>query len=59
MIDLTCKLCKDFTHVRVDWFLLPEGDIKFGEMSFSSWSGLKRFSPKEYDYEFGRLIRGE
>lgn len=56
MLDLTRKLCKEFEHVRVDWYILATGEIKFGEMTFSSWSGLENFKPKKYDEIFGELI---
>lgn len=56
MLCLTRKLCKGFKHVRVDWYILATGEIKFGEMTFSSWSGLEKFKPDKYDDIFGELI---
>lgn len=58
MIELSRILCKDFDHVRVDWYNMPDGRVLFGEMSFSSWSGLSHFLPEEYDEYFGQLING-
>ena len=56
MLELTRVLCKDFQHVRVDWYILPDGRVLFGEMTFSTWSGFKHFVPEEYDAYFGALI---
>lgn len=56
MLQLSRKLCKTFEHVRVDWYNLPDGRVLFGEMSFSTWSGLSKWKPEEYDTVFGELI---
>ncbi len=56
MLELTRILCRDFDHVRVDWFDMPDGRILFGEMTFQTWGGLKRFIPEEYDLIFGDMI---
>lgn len=56
MLKLSRILCEDFEHVRVDWYNLPDGRVLFGEMTFTSWSGLRRFEPDEYDTVFGNLI---
>ncbi len=58
MLELSTILCKGFKHVRVDWYNLPDGRVLFGEMTFTSWSGLRRFEPDEYDTYFGKLILG-
>lgn len=56
MLNLSRILCKGFEHIRVDWYNLPDGRVLFGEMTFSSWAGLKKFVPNEYDEFFGNLI---
>ena len=56
MLELSEKLSKDFEHVRVDWYNMPDGKIIFGEMTFSSWNGLHKFEPEEWDMKFGKLI---
>ena len=56
MLKRSRILCEDFEHVRVDWYNLPDGRVLFGEMTFTSWSGLRRFEPDEYDTVFGNLI---
>lgn len=56
MLELTKILCKDFRHVRVDWYIMPDGRILFGEMTFQTWSGLEKFIPEKYDEYFGSLI---
>ena len=57
MLHHTSILCHDFNHVRVDWFVLPDGKYYFGEMTFSSWAGLMKFRPQKFDLHFGELIR--
>lgn len=56
MLELSRVLCKEFEHVRVDWYNMPDGRVLFGEMTFSTWSGLMHFVPEEYDEFFGKLI---
>lgn len=56
MLELSRILSKDFQHVRVDLYNLPDGRVLFGEMTFSTWSGLMHFEPEEYDAVFGSLI---
>lgn len=56
MLELSTVLCEGFDHVRVDWYNLPDGRVLFGEMTFTSWSGLRRFEPDEYDEYFGKLV---
>lgn len=56
MLKLSRVLSKDFQHVRVDWYNLPNGRVLFGEMTFSTWSGLMHFEPEKYDTVFGSLI---
>lgn len=58
MLSLSKILCKGFKHVRVDWYNLPDGRVLFGEMTFTTWSGLRRFEPDKYDEFFGKLIEG-
>lgn len=56
MLELSRILCKEFEHVRVDWYNMPDGRVLFGEMTFSTWGGLCFFEPEEYDTVFGNLI---
>ena len=56
MLEFSRILSQDFNHVRVDWYNMPDGRLLFGEMTFSSWSGLSHFEPEEYDNYFGNLI---
>lgn len=57
MLKLSKILCEGFEHVRVDWYNLPDGRVLFGEMTFTTWSGLRKFEPDRYDDIFGELIR--
>lgn len=56
MLKLSRILSTDFKHVRVDWYNLPDGRVLFGEMTFTTWGGLYRFDPDEWDTVFGNMI---
>lgn len=55
MIELARKLCRDFAFVRVDFYNV-DGKIYFGEMTFTSMSGLDKFKPEKYDYIMGEML---
>lgn len=54
MIELATILCKEFPHVRVDFYNI-EGKVYFGEMTFTNGRGLDRILPVEYDKMLGDL----
>ena len=56
LISLAEKLAAEFPHVRVDFYILNDGRLKFGEMTFSSASGTCRWNPPEQDKIYGDLI---
>lgn len=56
MIELSKKLSKGFEHVRVDLYEMPDGRLLFGEMTFQTWGGFRRFYPPEYDYVMGKMF---
>lgn len=49
MIEIARELSKDFYEI--------DGQIFFGEMTFTPSSGTERFSPEKYDKYFGDMIR--
>ncbi len=52
-----CMLvCVHFSYVRVDLYELDNGELKFGEMTFTPASGMDCWSPKTADILLGRLI---
>lgn len=57
LIKLAEKLAEGFAHVRVDFYILNDGSLKFGEMTFTSLSGTCRWDPPEQDYIYGDLIK--
>ncbi len=56
MVQIAKILSQDFEHVRVDLYKLDDNDIKFGELTFNTSSGLSQWSPKNVDLELGNLI---
>ena len=54
MIDIVKILSVSFSHVRVDLFNL-NGNIYFGEMSFTNESGFRKFIPEDINIALGKL----
>lgn len=55
MLDVACKLSSGFPFVRVDLYY-NEGQIYFGEMTFTSDSGFTVISPDEWDKKLGDML---
>lgn len=56
LIRLSRILAQHFNHVRVDFYILNNGDIKFGEMTFTSSSGDCKWIPEAADEKLGELF---
>ena len=56
MLEYAKTLSKDFKFVRVDFFE-KNGNIYFGEMTFTPSSGFIKFYPSKYDEIFGNLLQ--
>ena len=56
MIELGEQFAKDFCYVRVDLYLV-NNKLFFGELTFHAESGCGKFKPKEWDEEFGKMLR--
>lgn len=56
MKQLATKLSEGIPHVRVDFYEV-NGKVYFGEFTFSHWSGMTPFEPKEWDRIFGDWIK--
>ena len=57
LIECAEKLAKDFIQVRVDFYRLNDGSWKFGEMTFTTASGMGKWTPEEYDKILGDMIQ--
>ena len=55
MKELAAELCKDFAHVRVDFYEI-EGKVYFGEMTFTPATGNIIFKPEGTDEHLGSLM---
>ena len=55
MISLAETLSQDLPHVRVDFYIHNE-QILFGEMTFYTWGGFNKFSPREWDLKLGKWM---
>lgn len=56
MIEIAERLAKGFPHVRVDLYQLNNGEIKFGEMTFTSCNGMCKWNTEDIDYTLGNLL---
>lgn len=56
MLEISEKLAEGFAHVRVDFYRLNDGTLKFGEMTFTSASGICEWNPPKYDKILGDMI---
>jgi hypothetical protein len=56
LLKIAGILCQDFSHVRVDFYRLNDGSLKFGEMTFYPSGGFCRWKPPEWDAKLGALI---
>lgn len=54
MVKLAYRLSEGFPHVRVDFYNI-DGNIYFGEMTFTNASGLERIYPDSADMMLGNL----
>ena len=56
LLEVAEILSSPFSYVRVDFYVLNDGQFKFGEMTFTPASGGDRFTPEEYNLLLGELI---
>lgn len=56
MLRLSEILSKDFPFVRVDWYILNDGTLKFGEMTFTPAAGLCNWQPECWDKKLGDIL---
>ncbi len=56
MLEVAKTLAEGFQHVRVDLYRV-DGQIYFGEMTFTHGSGTDNYSPEEFGYIMGDWIK--
>ena len=56
MIELARKLSKPFPFVRVDFYDLGD-KVLVGELTFFPGGGVEPFSPIEWDYKLGEMLK--
>jgi hypothetical protein len=49
-------LAAGFPFVRVDFYRLNDGSLKFGEMTFTPYSGVCHWTPPEWNAKLGEMI---
>lgn len=50
------KLASGLPFGRIDFYILPDGEIKFGEITFFPMGGTERWKPEEMDLKLGEKI---
>lgn len=55
MLEISKEISKEFPFVRMDFYEV-EGNLYFGETTFTPGNGFIKFEPKEYDRKFGDLL---
>ena len=56
MKEMAEKLSQNIPHLRVDFYEV-NGNIYFGELTFSHWSGFTPFDPEKWDLKFGQWLK--
>jgi hypothetical protein len=56
MLSMAETLCQGFDYVRVDLYNV-NGNIYFGELTFSSGSGIELPNPIEYNEKLGKMLK--
>ena len=56
MIEKAEVLAAGFPQVRVDFYRTNDGKVYFGEMTFTSSSGVAQWDPPELDLQLGQLF---
>ena len=56
LIKLSEMLAKDFACVRCDFYILPDQTIKFGELTFTSASGIDVWNPEDANVRLGSKL---
>ena len=57
MIQLAECLSEGFSHVRVDFYRMDNGILYFGEMTFTSMSGICRWNTDNINLKLGNMIK--
>ena len=57
LLEISEKLASQFDFVRVDFFETNDGELKFGEMTFSPAAGRVHFVPSIKDTLFGQMFK--
>lgn len=56
MIELSEKIAIYFAFVRIDYYILNNGTLKIGEITFTPTSGTAKWVPRKQDLIFGNMI---
>ena len=57
MLDAARTLSAPFPHVRVDFYVPTDGELRVGELTFWSANGLTPHEPPEWDRRLGDMLK--
>ncbi len=57
LLSIAEKLAADFAYVRVDFYVLNDNSIRFGEMTFTPAGGMDHWTPPEWNLKLGNLLK--
>lgn len=57
LLEVSKVLADGFNYVRVDFYVLDDGTLKFGEMTFTPASGIMKWEPEGTDLKLGEMIQ--
>lgn len=56
LFTLASKLAENIPFARVDFYVLPDDSLKFGEITFYPNCGTEKWHPQEMDLKLGEMI---
>ena len=56
LLELSEIIARDFAFVRVDFYILNDGTIKFGEVTLASAGGFCKWYPSDYNLLLGNMV---
>ena len=55
-VDIASEISSNFVLARVDFYFLPKGSIRIGEITFCPQAGEGQFSPVQADFNLGKKM---
>lgn len=56
MLEISKSISKEFTFLRMDFYILNDENIKISELTFSPASGFVQWNPSNADIKYGEML---